>query len=153
MILRNLPSNFESTYKKPPFINVAIFFWGNFSVKLSWSQRRGNKLNTTLYDRWYLQNCKAITFRKIANNTKYKKPNVPSHFHIFWVNFDKENHSFLYPFLLLEETDFQKNSAWNPEWETEAWVKMLRFDAFSRNVNTINSKSFPTYGGIYKLNS
>ena len=30
-----------------------------------------------------LQNCKAITFEKIANRTKYKKPNVPSHLHIF----------------------------------------------------------------------
>ena len=27
---------------------------------------RGNKLNSTLFDRYYLQNCKAITFRKIA---------------------------------------------------------------------------------------
>ena len=26
---------------------------------------------------------KAITFEKIANHTKYKKPNVPSHLHIF----------------------------------------------------------------------
>ena len=32
---------------------------------------RGNKLNTALYDIYYLQNGKAITFRKIANNTKY----------------------------------------------------------------------------------
>ena len=33
---------------------------------------RGNKLNTTLFDRYYSQNCKTITFRKIANHTKYK---------------------------------------------------------------------------------
>ena len=32
---------------------------------------------------YYLQNCKAITIEKIANHTKYKKPNVPSHLHIF----------------------------------------------------------------------
>ena len=25
-----------------------------------------------LYDRYYLQNCKAITFEKITNHTKYK---------------------------------------------------------------------------------
>ena len=31
-----------------------------------------NKLNTTLFDRYYLQNCKAITFRKIKNHTKCK---------------------------------------------------------------------------------
>ena len=29
-------------------------------------QRRGNKLNTTRFDGYYLQNCKAITFGKIA---------------------------------------------------------------------------------------
>ena len=39
--------------------------------------------NTTLYDRYYSQNCKVITFEKIANHTKHKKPNVPSHLHIF----------------------------------------------------------------------
>ena len=33
--------------------------------------------NTTLYDKHYLQNCKVITFEKVANHTKYKKPNVP----------------------------------------------------------------------------
>ena len=44
---------------------------------------RCNELNTTLDDSYYLQNCKAITFVKIANYTKYKKPNVPSHLHIF----------------------------------------------------------------------
>ena len=40
---------------------------------------------------------------------KIKKPNVPSHFHIFSLNLDKANHSFLHPFLLLRETDFRKN--------------------------------------------
>ena len=29
------------------------------------------------------------------------------------------------------------------------WVKMPRFNAFSRNVNTINLKIFPTHGAIY----
>ena len=64
-----------------------------------------------LYDRYYLQNCKAITFEKIAVHTKYKKPNVPSHLHIFWLNFDKANHSLFHPFLLLGKTDFRKNAA------------------------------------------
>ena len=36
-----------------------------------------------LYDRYYLQNCKAITFEKIASETKHKKPIVPSHLYIF----------------------------------------------------------------------
>ena len=60
----------------------------------------GNKLNTALNDIYYLQNGKAITFRKITNNTKY--------LHIFLLNFDKANYSFLHPFLLLGKTDFQK---------------------------------------------
>ena len=41
------------------------------------------KPNTMLYDRYYPHNCKAITFSKILNHTKYKKPNVSSHVHIF----------------------------------------------------------------------
>ena len=39
-----------------------------------------NKINIILYKRYYLQKCNAIAFEKIANHTKYKKPNVPSHF-------------------------------------------------------------------------
>ena len=45
----------------------------HFSVKLPWLQRRGNKKNTTIFDRYYSQTCKAITFRKITNHTKYKQ--------------------------------------------------------------------------------
>ena len=63
----------------------------------------------------------------------------------------KKNHSFLYPFLLLRETDFPKNSAWSFDWGTGVLVKMPRFNAFSRNVNAINFKIFLTHGGIYKL--
>ena len=48
------------------------FFWCNFSVKLPWLQRIGNKLNTTIFYRYHSQTCKAITFRKITNHTKYK---------------------------------------------------------------------------------
>ena len=44
-------SNFETTYKKLPFIKVAMFFWSSFSIKLSWLQRRSDKTNTLLYDR------------------------------------------------------------------------------------------------------
>ena len=39
---------------------------------------RSNKTNTTVY-RYYLQSCKATTFEKIANHTKCKKLDVPSH--------------------------------------------------------------------------
>ena len=62
----------------------------------------------TQYDRYYLQNCKAIPFKKIGKHAKYKELNVPSHLHIFWLNFEQANHSFLHPFLLLGEVDFQK---------------------------------------------
>ena len=87
---------------------LVIVFWCTFSIKLSWLQRRNNKTNAILYHRYYLRNCKTITIEQIANYTKYKKPNVPSHLHIFWLNFDKANHSFLYPFLLLGKQIFER---------------------------------------------
>ena len=43
---------------------IAVFFWCSFSIKLSWLQRINNKINTILYDRYYLQKCKVITFLK-----------------------------------------------------------------------------------------
>ena len=36
---------------------------------------------------------------------------------------------------------FLKSSAWSFEWGTRAWVKIPRFNAFSRNANTINLKN------------
>ena len=50
---------------------------------------------------------------------------------------------------ILRETLFLNNSIQSFEWRTGAWVKMHRFDAFFRNVNTINWNIFPTHGGIY----
>ena len=41
------------------------------------------KVNTTLCDRYYFQNCKTITFRKLTDYEKYKQPNVPTHRQIF----------------------------------------------------------------------
>ena len=76
------------------------------------------------------------------------KLNVPIHFDIFRSNFDRENHSSLHPFC--QETRFSRNSTWSFEWGTGAWVKMRRFNAFSRNVNIINWKFFPTNVKIYK---
>ena len=43
-----------------------------FRVNLPWLQRRNNKLNNTLFDTYYSQNCKVVTFRKITNRAKYK---------------------------------------------------------------------------------
>ena len=51
------------------------------------------------------------SFERIANDAKYKKPNVPSYLYIFWLNFDKANHSFLHPCILLRETDFRDRAA------------------------------------------
>ena len=45
--------------------------------------KRSNKIDTILYDRYYLQNCKATTYEKISNHTKYKTTNVPSHLYVF----------------------------------------------------------------------
>ena len=72
------------------------------------------KENIMLYDRYYLQKCKAITLEKVASHTKYQKSNVPSYLNIFWVNFDKANHSFLHAVLLCGETIFL-NAAWGNE--------------------------------------
>ena len=132
----------------------------SFSIKLSWLYRRSIKVNTILYDRYYLQNCKVIIFKKISNRTKYKKLYVSSHLHIFWLKFDKANHSFFPPFLLLRETDSlgewvisfclgcnDKNLGASFDWGG-AWVKMPRINPFSRNVNSINLKILPTHGGI-----
>ena len=129
-------------------------------------QKRSNKNNTVLYDRYYLQNWKAIKYEKIANHRKYRKPNVPSHPHNFWLNFDIANHDLLHPCLLMGKTKFQKNAACGNEagsfrlprasvclgrddknlrasfeWGA-TWLKMPRINAFSRNVS---SKNLPTH--------
>ena len=51
-----------------------------------------------IYD--YLQNCKAIEFEKIIQNINNLRFQV-TFMYIFWLSFDKANHSFPYPFLLL----------------------------------------------------
>ena len=77
------------------------------------------------------------------NNKSYNlnKLNVARHLDIFWLNFGKANHSFLHPFHLGGKR-FLKNSAWSFDCETGVWVKIHRFNAFSRKVNTIKLKNF-----------
>ena len=132
-----------------------LFFWCSFVIKASWLQRRSNEINILLYDSYYLQNCKSNTFEIKANHEKYKKPNIPSHLHIFWLNFDKAHYSFLDPSLMLRETDFRKNAFETivsiclgfdgkslgaiSKWR-RTWVKMSRINTFSGNVNPINLK-------------
>ena len=60
------------------------------------------------------------------------------------------DHSFLHPFCLGKKR-LSKDSTWSLDWGTGACVKIHRFNGFSRNVNTINWKIFPTHGGTYKL--
>ena len=59
----------------------------------------------------------------------------------------KKNHSFLQPFGL-GGNRFSRNSTWSFEWGTRAWVKKHIFNAFSKNVSTINWTFSPTHGGI-----
>ena len=110
-------SNWSKVFEHLPTLFLLYIYrvitFPNFSKW--WLQRRSNKINAILYDRYYLQNYKSIPFEKIASRTNYKKPNVPSHLHIFWLNLDKANHSFFHPFLLSEEIDFRKNAAWRNE--------------------------------------
>ena len=110
------------------FIRVAIFSRCSFGIKLSWFQRKFSKMNSILYDlyRFYLQNCKTIAFAKITNDTKKIQPNVRSHLHVFWLNFDEVNHSFLHSFLLFGEPDFPKKSAWRNEYFSFGWAVMTR---------------------------
>ena len=85
--------------------------------------------------------------KKLQIIKKTKKPNVSSRLHILWLNFGKANDSFLHPFLFVGNR-FSKKSAWNLEWETKAWVKIHRFNVFSRNVNTINLIFLHTWWNI-----
>ena len=141
-------------------INFSVDYAGLY---ISWAKTsssyhgcKGDTIKLILHynDRYYLQNCKAITFEKIANHTKYEKPNVPSHLHIFWLNFNKANYSFLHLFLLFGKQIFErmvpgamsisfclerddKNLGTSFEWGG-AWVQMPQVNTFSRNVNPIN---------------
>ena len=36
-----------------------------------------------LYGRYYLRNCKAVTFEKLTDHTKYKQPYALNHLRIF----------------------------------------------------------------------
>ena len=87
-----------------------------------------NKLNTTLFDRHYLQNSKAITFRKIAiipNGNKLV-------FQVIFIFSDliliEQIIAFsTYPFCL-GGSRFSKKSTSSFKWGTGAWVKKHRFN-------------------------
>ena len=101
-----------------------------------------NKLNTTLFDRHYLQNCKAITFRKIAiipNGNKLM-------FQVIFIFSDwiltEQIIASSNPFCL-GGNRFSKNSTRSFEWGTGAWVKKHRFNDFLRMWTPLIEKFFP----------
>ena len=59
-----------------------LFLRCNFSIKLSWLQKRDNKANNILSSKYIIYKT-LKPLKKRANRTKYKQPNVPSKFHIF----------------------------------------------------------------------
>ena len=112
---------------------VLNIVWCNFSVKLPRLQRKGSyiadKIKTTLFDRHYLQNCKSITFRKIAIIPNGNKLMLQVIF-IFsdWILTEQIIAS-SNPFCL-GGNRFSKNSTRSFEWGTGAWVKKHRFNDF-----------------------
>ena len=102
--------------------------------------------------------------KKNTNHAKYKKPNVPSHRHIFWLSFDKANIVSSTLLCCFGKQTFEecclgewvisfcpgrddKNVGASFEWE-RGWVKMPQINAFSMNMNSINLKIFLKHGGI-----
>ena len=103
-------SFFESTYKKPSFIKVAIFS----DVILVSSYPSCNRKTINLIPHYMIRDRSYLEKLQIIQNIN--------------------NLMFQVIFIF---------SDWR--------VEMPRFNAFSRNVNAMNLKFFPTHGGIYKL--
>ena len=101
-----------------------------------------NKLNTTIFDRHDLQNCKAIVFRKLAIKPNENKLMFPVIF-IFsnWILIEQiiasSNPS------VLEETDLQKILPEVLSGGLEAWVKKHRFNYFLGTWTPQIEKRFP----------
>ena len=118
--------NFESAYKKPHFIKVAIL--SDLSLVLSYcgctgrererERERDNKVDTILYGRYIIY--KIVKTSHLKNYLtmlptlflqllcRYEQLNVLSYLHIFWLDFHKANYSFLHPFLLFGKHIFEK---------------------------------------------
>ena len=139
----------KSTYKKPPFIRVAFF--SDVILVPNYHGCKEEIINLIphyLIDIIY-KTVKPSHLEKLKIIRNVDKPMFQAIVIFFWLNFDRANHSFLHPFCL-GANRFLKNTTWSFEWGTQSWVKMHRFNAFSRNVNTINWKNFPTHVEIYK---
>ena len=99
----------------------------SFSVKfIPCFQRKGNKLNTKLFDRYYFQNCKVITFWKIAIIPNGNKLMFQVIF-IFsdWILIEQITAS-SHLFCLMGNKKFYQGF-WFGDW---AWVKKDRFNDF-----------------------
>ena len=72
-------------------------------------------LSVRLRAKWFWVRVQLQSLHLQISRIQARKANVPSHLHIFRLNFDKPNHCFPNPFLLLGETDFQNNAAYKNE--------------------------------------
>ena len=134
------------SYKKPSFIKVAIF--SDVILVLNYHGCKGEAINLIPL---YLID---IT-RKTVKPSHLEKLQIIQNINklMFQVIFIFSDRILIKQIIIsstpfvLGETDFQKSF----EWRTGAWVKIYRFNAFARNMNTINWKHFPTHRGIYKL--
>ena len=126
--------------------------------------RRSNKINTIRHGWYYLQNCKAIKFLKNCKSYKIWKTQCSKSSSYFMSEFWQSKSYFL-PLLSAirgnecylsdRVTTFwlgldDNNLGVSFEWGG-AWVKMPRIISFSRNVISINLKSFSTHGGIQRF--
>ena len=75
------------TIKNHPLSRHLRFLWCDFSIKLSYLQSRDNKISTIQYDRYFIYKTVSSHLKKVTNHIKYKSPNVPNHFHVFWLHF------------------------------------------------------------------
>ena len=137
-------SFFESTYKKPSFIKVAIF--SDVILVSSYPSCNRKTINLIphymIRDRSYLEKLQII---QNINNLMFQVIFIFSD----WILI-KQIIVFSTTFCCWRKQVFKKFCPvfWL---EKGAWLKMPRFNAFSTNVNTINFKIFPTHGGIHKL--
>ena len=149
----------------PLFIKVAIFFWCIFSIQSSWLHKRSIKINIILYDdviykTVYPSHLKRLQIKQNIKNLIFEVILIFSD----WI-LVKQIVIFSTPFCLWGKQIFDRTLPWemsnfllpmgrddktlgaNFDWGG-TWVKTPRINAFSRNVNSINSTIFCIHGRI-----